>query len=117
MRRARTPRDTMECAKPLVSRSSRLDIALVLVHRLKIAHQSTRPTSKERWAMRELISVAHFLWPIHIHHKLKMSGKVRFSRVLAVIGRHAAGLKWPQPVCLPGLSKGSGRSYAPQSAA
>ena len=40
--------------------------------------------------MRELISVAHFLWPIHIHHKLKMSGKVRFSRVLAVIGRHAA---------------------------
>ena len=67
--------------------------------------------------MRDLITVAHFLWPIHIHHMLKMSGKVRFSRVLAVIGRHAAGLKWPQPVCLPGLSKGSGRSYAPQSAA
>jgi hypothetical protein len=54
--------------------------------------------------MRELISVAHFLWPIHIHHKLKMSGKVRFSRVLAVIGRHAAGLKWPPPVCLPTAS-------------
>ena len=40
--------------------------------------------------MRDLITVAHFLWPIHIHHMLKMSGKVRFSRVLAVIGRHAA---------------------------
>ena len=43
---------------------------------------------QDKRIIRRLITVAHFLWPIHIR-KLQISAETRFARVWAVIGRMA----------------------------